>query len=54
MSKVVTAKLHDAVLPLASCAVQVTVVVPIPNVEPEGGTHVKVAPGQLSVTVGSG
>ena len=31
---------------------QVTVVVPFGKVEPEAGLHTKVAPGQLSLTVG--
>ena len=39
------------VLPLASVAVQVTVVVPLGNVEPDAGVQVAVAPGQLSVAV---
>jgi hypothetical protein len=43
-----------AVLPLASVAVQVTVVVPTGMIEPEAGTHATVTPGQLSVAVGGG
>jgi hypothetical protein len=35
----------------ASDAVQVTVVVPTGNVEPDAGTHAIVAPGQLSEAV---
>ena len=35
----------------ASLAVQVTVVDPTGNVEPDAGTHAIVAPGQLSVAV---
>ena len=35
----VTEKLQLAVLPDVSVAVQVTLVVPLPNVEPLGGTH---------------
>jgi hypothetical protein len=50
----VTVKEHDAVLPLESIAVQVTVVAPTGNTAPEGGEQLAVAPGQLSVTVGSG
>lgn len=50
----VTVKLHVAVLPDASVAVQVTVVVPMGNVEPEGGVHATVTPGQLSDAVGAG
>jgi hypothetical protein len=53
-SKVVTVKLHIAVLPEASVAVQVTVVVPSGNADPEGGTQATVAPGQLSPIVGDG
>jgi hypothetical protein len=51
-SKVVTAKLHVAVLPEVSVAVQVTVVVPVGKQLPEAGEHTTVAPGQLSVTTG--
>ncbi len=43
-----------AVLPEASVAVQVTVVVPIGMAEPDGGTQATVTPGQLSVAVGGG
>jgi hypothetical protein len=39
------------VLPLASVALQVTVVVPFGNVEPGGGLQIAVAPGQLSLAV---
>ena len=53
VSFTVTVKEHAAEeFPLASVAVQVTVVVPFANVEPEGGLQVAVAPGQLSLTVG--
>jgi|ERR1043165_9808235 len=48
----VTLKLQLAVLPEASVAVQVTVVVPTGNIEPEGGLHTATTPGQLSETVG--
>ena len=41
-------------LPVASVAVQVTVVVPTGNIEPLGGVHTEVTPGQLSDTVGAG
>ncbi len=50
-SLTVTRKVHEAVLPAASVAVQVTVVVPTGNVDPDAGVQVIVAPGQLSVTV---
>ena len=43
-----------AVLPLASVAVQVTVVVPTGMMVPEAGTHATVTPGQLSLAVGGG
>lgn len=39
------------VLPAASVAVQLTEVVPTGNVDPEAGTQVTVAPGQLSIAV---
>jgi len=39
------------VLPEASVAVQLTEVVPTGNVDPEAGTQVTVAPGQLSIAV---
>lgn len=41
-----------AVLPEASVAVHVTVVVPTGKVAPDGGTQATVAPGQLSTGVG--
>ena len=44
-----TVKLQVAVLPDASVAVHVTVVVPSGKHEPEGGLHATVTPGQLSV-----
>ena len=47
----VTVKAHVAVLPFASVAVLVTVVVPTGKANPLEGTLVTVAPGQLSVTV---
>jgi hypothetical protein len=49
----VTVKLQVAVLPDASVAVQVTVVVPTGNVEPEGGLQATVTPEQLSDAVGA-
>ena len=50
----VTVNEQLAVLPDVSVAVQVTVVVPFWKVDPAAGKHVAVAPGQLSVVVGSG
>ena len=44
---------HEAVLPEASVAVQVTVVVPTGKADPEGGTQTTVTPGQLSDAVGA-
>jgi hypothetical protein len=52
--KVQTVNEQVAVLPEASVAVQVTVVQPMAKVEPEGGTHMVVTPGQLSEAVGGG
>ena len=54
ISKVVTVKVQDAVLPDVSVAVQVTVVVPNGKHDPDGGLHEDMTPGQLSVTVGGG
>jgi len=52
VSLTVTVNEHAGdVLPLASVALQVTVVVPFWNVEPDGGVQLAVAPGQLSFTV---
>ena len=48
VSLTVTVKLHGVVLPLVSLAVQLTVVVPVGKVAPEGGVQLMVAPGQLS------
>ena len=48
-----TVKLQVAVLPLASVAVQVTVVTPTGIVDPDGGLQTVTTPGQLSVTVGA-
>src|SRR3990172_104589 len=50
-STTVTVNEQLVVLPAASVAVQVTVVAPTGKVEPEGGLHCKVRPGQLSVAV---
>jgi hypothetical protein len=51
-SVTVTVNEHAAVLPLASVAVQFTVVCPRGNGTPLGGTHATVASGQLSEIVG--
>jgi hypothetical protein len=52
VSLIVTVKLHGvAGLPAASDPVQLTVVTPFGNVDPEAGVQLKVAPGQLSVMV---
>ena len=47
-----TRNVQFAVFAEVSVAVQVTVVVPTANVEPLAGTHIAVAPGQLSAGVG--
>src|SRR5438105_3773281 len=47
----VTVNEPEAVLPDASCAVQLTVVTPAGNTEPEGGLQVTLTPGQLSVAL---
>ena len=47
-SKTVTVNEQSSVLPLASVAVQVTVVVPTGKIEPEAGKQATVTPGQLS------
>jgi hypothetical protein len=49
-----TVNVQLAWLPAPSVAVQLTVVVPTLKVDPDGGTHIEVTPGQLSVTVGGG
>jgi hypothetical protein len=49
----VTEKLHCAVLPAASVAVQLTGVIPTPKDVPEAGVQAVVTPGQLSVAVGA-
>jgi hypothetical protein len=50
-SKVVTVNEQVAVLPEASVAVQVTVVVPVGKQVPEGGAQATTTPGQLSDAV---
>ena len=52
VSLTVTEKLHWAVWPDPSVAVQVTGVVPLTKVEPEAGLQATVTPGQLSVALG--
>jgi hypothetical protein len=51
VSSTVTVNEQFVVLPDASVAVQVTVVVPFGNVEPDGGVQDAVIPGQLSLDV---
>lgn len=51
ISNVVTVKLHDAVFPDASVAVQFTVVVPIGKQDPEAGLQSTTAPEQLQLAV---
>ena len=53
VSVTVTVKLQLAVLPEVSVAVQVTVVVPLEKVDPEGGLQLVVTPEQLSAAVGA-
>ena len=48
----VTVNEQVAVLPEASVAVHVTVVVPCGNADPDGGTQVVTTPGQLSLEEG--
>src|SRR6185436_13662217 len=50
----VNVKLQVAVLPDVSVAVQVTVVVPTGKIDPLGGLHTEVTPGQLSDATGGG
>ena len=52
--KTVTVKVHVAVLPDVSVAVQVTVVVPTGKQDPDGGLQLAVTPGQLSLATGGG
>src|ERR1041385_94991 len=51
-SNTVTEKLHIAVFPAASVAVQVTIVEPVGRQEPGGGTQATCTPGQSSIAVG--
>lgn len=51
MSFILTVNVQLAVLPEASVAVQVTVVVPTGKKLPDAGEYDSVVPGQLSVTV---
>ena len=52
-SLTVTVKVHEPVLPDASVAVQVTVVVPTGKLEPDAGTHTAVvSPEQASLPSG--
>src|SRR5215469_2363385 len=51
-SATVTVVMHEFWLPEASVALQVTGVVPNPNVDPELGTQLAVTAGQLSENVG--
>src|ERR1043166_5544409 len=50
-SRTVTLKVQLEVLPPASVAVQVTVLMPLAKLDPEAGTHRIEPPGQLSVSV---
>jgi len=52
VSLTVTVNWQLAVWPDVSVAVQVTVVVPFGNVDPDGGLQLEVTPGQLSLAVG--
>ena len=52
VSLTVTVKVHLFVLPLASVAVQVTVVTPLLKLLPLTGRQATVDPGQLSLAVG--
>ena len=54
MLKTETVKLQAAVLFDVSVAVQVTVVVPTGKQNPDGGLHIVVTTGQLSLAVGGG
>src|SRR5882724_1169113 len=49
----VTLKLHEAVFPAASVAVQLTEVVPTGKLEPEAGMQLVVTPGRLSEATGA-
>jgi hypothetical protein len=50
VSVTVTWNVHELVFPAASVATQFTAVVPVVNVEPDGGVQTTAAPGQLSET----
>ena len=52
VSLTVTVKLQEALFPLASVTVQVTVLLPLAKVEPLAGLQLTVWPGQLSAPVG--
>jgi hypothetical protein len=52
VSLTVTVKVHALVLPLASVAVQVTLVTPLLKLVPLTGLQLTLAPGQLSLRVG--
>ena len=52
MLNTVTVNEQFDLFPEVSVAVHSTVVVPIGNVDPEGGRHAVVTPGQLSVAAG--
>ena len=54
VSLTVMVKLHVAVLPVASVAVQFTVVVPFGKNDPDAGEQITLVPGQLSLNVGAG
>jgi len=51
VSLTVTLNVQEALLPAASVAVQVTVVVPTGKNDPEGGLQFATTPGQLSLAV---
>ena len=53
VSFTVTVKVETVLLPAASVAVQVTVVVPTGNWLPEAGLQTTVTPGQLSIAAGA-
>ena len=53
LSLTMTLKLQLLVFPAASMAVHKTVLVPFGKSEPDGGVQLALAPGQLSVTIGS-
>ena len=51
VSWILTVNVQALVLPEASVAVQVTIVVPFPNVDPDAGAQATATPGQLSAAV---